>query len=145
MNARLQIENFANIRHADIDLRDINVFIGPQASGKSLILKLMYYFNKVALKFCYPHSIDDKKTDLDTVIKYDFSEYFTLSALGSDGFRVQYIDDNGWISVKRQKDQENITIEHSDSFDVLWNQNVRTSPRDMGVQYVDSLSHFEHI
>jgi len=43
---RLQIRNFLNIKEADIDVGKINLIIGPQASGKSIIAKLLYFFHE---------------------------------------------------------------------------------------------------
>lgn len=40
---RLQIHNFGPIRQADIDVRDITVFLGPQATGKSLCAQTLYF------------------------------------------------------------------------------------------------------
>ena len=42
--SRLTIKNFSCIDSAEIDLDRIVVLIGPQASGKSVISKLMYFF-----------------------------------------------------------------------------------------------------
>ncbi len=38
---KLQIKNLAQITSADIELGDFTVFIGPQASGKSILLQMM--------------------------------------------------------------------------------------------------------
>lgn len=37
---RLEVENFGPIRNADITFGDLTVFVGPQASGKSLLVQL---------------------------------------------------------------------------------------------------------
>ena len=41
---KLIIHNFLTIRSAEIEVRRFNLFIGPQASGKSVIVKLLYFF-----------------------------------------------------------------------------------------------------
>ena len=41
--ARLFIENIGPIKHVNIDLNRVNVFIGPQSSGKSTIAKLISF------------------------------------------------------------------------------------------------------
>ena len=41
---RLKIHNFGPIRDSQIQLNKFMLFIGPQASGKSTIAKLIYYF-----------------------------------------------------------------------------------------------------
>lgn len=43
----LIIKNFAGIHVAEIELRNINIFIGPHASGKSVTLKLIYFFQDI--------------------------------------------------------------------------------------------------
>ena len=40
MGKRLIVKNFGPIKEVDIDLKKINVFIGPQGSGKSTIAKI---------------------------------------------------------------------------------------------------------
>ena len=39
----IKIENIGPIKKVDIDLNKINVFIGPQSSGKSTIAKIISY------------------------------------------------------------------------------------------------------
>ena len=41
MGTRLQIENIGQIRRAEIDFGDLTVFVGPQATGKSIVLQLL--------------------------------------------------------------------------------------------------------
>ena len=40
----LSIRNFAGLRDVSFPLRPVTVFIGPQATGKSVIAKLLYFF-----------------------------------------------------------------------------------------------------
>jgi predicted ATPase len=44
MQSRLIVKNFGPIDYVDLDLRNVNVFIGPQASGKSALAKLYTIF-----------------------------------------------------------------------------------------------------
>src|SRR5262249_20183599 len=50
MQSRLIVKNFGPIKSVDLDLRNVNVFIGPQASGKSALAKL-YTICKATRKF----------------------------------------------------------------------------------------------
>lgn len=43
----LQIKNFGPIRQADIEVRDITVFLGPQATGKSLAAQVLYFMRGI--------------------------------------------------------------------------------------------------
>ena len=40
----LKVTNFGPVRNIDIELRDINIFIGEQSIGKSTIAKLITIF-----------------------------------------------------------------------------------------------------
>ena len=46
MSEYLKIRNFLVVKDAEVELKKINVIIGPQANGKSLIAKLI---------LSYPH------------------------------------------------------------------------------------------
>ena len=59
MGKRLIVNNFGPIREVDIDLKKINVFIGPQGSGKSTIAKI--------ISFC---SWLDKRISDDAKVQY---------------------------------------------------------------------------
>lgn len=46
MNERLEIDHFGPIEKAAIDLRDLTVFVGPQATGKSLASQSLYFLRR---------------------------------------------------------------------------------------------------
>lgn len=48
---RIEIENFGPIKHVAFDIKDYTIFIGPQASGKSTIAKLVYFFRSFKSDF----------------------------------------------------------------------------------------------
>ncbi len=51
---RLIVKNFAGIKEAELEFKDITVLIGPQAEGKSVIAKLMYVMMEmIQLKVLY--------------------------------------------------------------------------------------------
>lgn len=47
MEQRIVIRNFGPIKEIDLPIRDLTILIGPNASGKSLVGKLVYYFQTV--------------------------------------------------------------------------------------------------
>ena len=47
MGAILHIKNFGPIKEAEIDVKEFLVLTGLQASGKSTIVKLIYYFMSI--------------------------------------------------------------------------------------------------
>src|SRR5689334_18913784 len=40
-NATLTIQNFAQLEHVELPLADLVILVGPQATGKSLVLELL--------------------------------------------------------------------------------------------------------
>ena len=48
---KLIIKNFRQIPYAEIDIAKFTIFIGPQASGKSTIAKLIYFFKSLQTYF----------------------------------------------------------------------------------------------
>ena len=57
MESKLIVKNFGPINNVELDLRNVNVFIGPQASGKSALAKLYTIF-KAPRKFFYKSDLD---------------------------------------------------------------------------------------
>jgi AAA15 family ATPase/GTPase len=47
MQEKIVVENFGGITEAEINLKKINIFIGPQASGKSVLAKLIYFLTQI--------------------------------------------------------------------------------------------------
>ena len=72
MKSKLIIKNFGPIEHADLELKSVNVFIGPQASGKSTIAKLYTICNSPRLY----HNIDEKKNHFYSINNTDDLELF---------------------------------------------------------------------
>ena len=44
---RIEVKNFGPLKDITLDIKDYMVFIGPQASGKSTLAKLIYFFLKL--------------------------------------------------------------------------------------------------
>src|SRR5688500_17798789 len=47
MAETLEIQNFAGIKSANVELKAFNILIGPQSAGKSVIAKLFFCFKKL--------------------------------------------------------------------------------------------------
>ncbi len=58
---QLIVKNFFTLKDIDIELSKYNVFIGEQASGKSLITKLLYFFREVFTTYIpsYPQDLHE--------------------------------------------------------------------------------------
>lgn len=88
--ATLRISNFLGLKKVEIDLKRINVFIGPQAQGKSVISKLIYFFKEL------PSSIMDAaiegkdKRQFDSACKDKFLGIFPLYVWEGTPFLIHY-------------------------------------------------------
>jgi predicted ATPase len=88
MKRKLVVKNFANIKEAVYEPKKFNVIIGEQATGKSLLVKLDYFFNEV-IEFIFTPGflLDDIKIEY---IKSIFFEYFNEDILNNFEFEITY-------------------------------------------------------
>lgn len=97
---KLVISNFLCIEHAEIEIKKINLFIGPQAQGKSLISKLIYFFKE------YPSTIIEAvehgafiKEEFDQFVLGKFIKIFPKYTWVDSSFRVAYECDHFSVSI----------------------------------------------
>lgn len=109
---RIRIKNFLTIEEASIDVRPICILIGPQASGKSVIAKLLFFCRegvKTTLRSSVEreHSFDEFKNSLSKV----FGSYFKRDYWDGEPFNVQYEFGDYSIGLRRtKKSNGNINI-----------------------------------
>jgi len=88
---RIIINNFSCIDEADIELANLTIIIGPQASGKSVISKLIYFFHEILLNQSRSieemDTLDAYKKDLDE----KFRKWFPQSAWGNERFLIRFV------------------------------------------------------
>ena len=76
MTERLIIRNFAGLEEVDIELGRINIFIGPQASGKSVCAKCLYWFKSFLPDFLFSASKGNDWKSFEKIFLNRFKEYF---------------------------------------------------------------------
>lgn len=117
MMERLLVENFVGIKKLDIELRKINIFIGPQASGKSVCAKLLFYFKEFLLQMISTAENNKGKRDLDSFYSQRFENYFPSESWGNDNFKVKYEVGSNFIEVSRsKKGKSRLAFSYSDSY-----------------------------
>lgn len=65
---KLIVDNFKQITHAEIEIKDFLLLIGPQASGKSTIAKLIYFFKFLQQFYIDLFSIDSPEMSAETLM-----------------------------------------------------------------------------
>lgn len=103
MKETITIKNFGGLKDVTIPLNSINVFIGKQASGKSITAKLLYFF-KGLLDDIRNGVIENKgKSEIDLKIREKFENYFPPNSWSSDKFYLMYKIDNESIEIENSK------------------------------------------
>lgn len=106
---KLKITNFSCIREASIELNRLTIIIGPQASGKSIISKLFYFF--FDLGNLQRAAIEGGK-DFDgfkSLLKKKFTELFPTSAWGDKQFVIWFCVGPHEFKLSRTIYADNIT------------------------------------
>ncbi len=118
---KIEIKDFAGIKDISIEVKQINILIGPQASGKSIIAKLLYYFKNFVVEILNAALNSKTKRDLDETYKQIFYDFFPPSSWGIDNFRMKYSINQEYIEIYRNKnnheDQIQIGLNYSDFYD----------------------------
>ncbi len=104
MSQRLEITNFGPITRASIEIRPALILIGQQASGKSTIAKLIYFFQSLSVEFFsrYYQSSEEgfhMMQDLIIPIREKFYDFFG-STFHLPDFKIVY----------HYKDNRNLTL-----------------------------------
>jgi predicted ATP-dependent endonuclease of OLD family len=99
MSQRLEITNFGPVRKASIEIRPALILIGQQASGKSTVAKLIYFFQSLSAEFFsryYQSSREgvDMAQDLIIPIREKFYDFFGSTFHLPDFEIVYHYEDN---------------------------------------------------
>lgn len=96
------IENFGGLKKMEFELKNINILIGPQASGKSITVKLLYFFKTFTTEIIKSIENGESKRTLDSKQKERFSNYFPKESWPKNNFKIQYISNQTWITIERK-------------------------------------------
>jgi ABC-type cobalamin/Fe3+-siderophores transport system ATPase subunit len=98
---RLIVEEFSCIESASLDLNQLTVLIGPQASGKSVLSKLVYFFysliNDQFLLLQEGQAFPAFRSHIQT----KFREWFPVSAWGKGQFRIEFKSGEYYVRLRR--------------------------------------------
>ena len=96
MKETITIKNFGGLKDVTIPLNSINIFIGKQASGKSVTAKLIYFFRKIFEDMFDGLSENKKQREINDDIKKRFKKYFPIVSWSDESFSIIYKfgDDN---------------------------------------------------
>ena len=121
------VVNFGGITNAKFTIKPITLLIGPQASGKSLIAKVLYYFRSL-FKNIFECAVDG--THKATMLKHQkslFKQYFPPDTWTEGSFKLVYVVKEVSITVSgsQKKGKEKVEIGYSAQIDKLFTDTKR--------------------
>ena len=117
MAEKLTVKNFGGITDLEIEIKRINILIGPQASGKSVCAKLLFYFKNFVWEILLVVVNEQTKRTLDSNYSKKFEEYFPPDSWGKQDFFIRYELANIFIEVSRKKESKGkIVLSYSELF-----------------------------
>lgn len=127
---KLYIESFSCIDSAELWLSRITVLVGPQASGKSVLSKLVFFFNSILQD---QYTLTDEQptvSDLKTHIRTKFEEWFPHTAWGPKKFCIEYTAGDFRIRLTRRvlngKPAANVRVTLSSYFEEQFEEYAKT-------------------
>lgn len=114
---KLHIKDFSCIKSASLEVNPLTLIIGPQASGKSVISKLLYFFTNIIVDYDR-YVIDDLLTfeDFEKRISSIFQEWFPSSAWGPKRFTITFELSEFNVVLTRVAKSDKIKIKFCDDF-----------------------------
>jgi predicted ATPase len=135
---RLKVKNFLIIKECDIDVGRLTLIIGPQASGKSIIAKLIY-FSRQFFSTSYLLSVQNLETkkELEKRGKADFGKYFPKYAWNEQEFEIVYQINETELSLVHRKSKNgklSLKLDYSKNLAIL-HQKLKSAYRKKQAEY----------
>jgi predicted ATPase len=121
---KIIIKNFGPVKDAEIEIKKVLVLIGEQASGKSTIAKLIYFFKGLPNYLLYhfrryiSNNLEKINTDIEQeiidFIKDKFYKFWASSR--SDNFNITYyydFENNRYLEVSSRDDDIYVNFSHN--------------------------------
>jgi len=112
---QIKVKNFLILKDINLNIGRVNIIIGTQASGKSLLAKLLYFFKKI-INDSLIISIKNLETQNELIkrIRNLFEEYFPKYTWKTSSFEIIYIKNKIEIKIYKSKTQREIKVDLSE-------------------------------
>ncbi len=121
MKETISIENFGGLKKISVELKDINLIIGPQASGKSVIAKLLFFFKNFPIEILDAVQNGETKRVLDAKLKSKFITYFPIDSWPKGNFEIAYKTKGNAITIQR-KTSKTVSLTYSENYKNLFDR-----------------------
>ncbi|MCP5175769.1 MAG: AAA family ATPase [Moraxellaceae bacterium] len=135
---RLKVQNFVCLQDVDVELNDITFFIGEQASGKSLLCKLYFYFRRVVPNIFEQLAFNssDSLYDYKSMCIKEFLILFPKKLWNNEQFSIFFGYDNFELYIKAQ---------HGEIVDVYLLDKEFLDAKKIFNQKIDQISNVEDL
>lgn len=123
---QIKVNNFLVIKDATFEISKLNIIIGPQANGKSILVKLSYFFRKLVNNI-FLNTIKDSESHENLILssKALFENYFPSYVWKNTDFSIKYSNEQFTIDI----------INNIDNFDLVFCDNFLKLKNDMENKY----------
>ena len=106
---KLIVENFLTIEKAELEVGRMTVIIGPQASGKSVLAKLVYFFRELLFNQFLSYGEDlewvlgqssDEPDIFYQKAQREFISLFEIDSLPKSEFNISYSVGEVWLQLQ---------------------------------------------
>lgn len=119
---KLRIHSFSCIDEAEFELGRLTILIGPQASGKSVISKLLYYFNSLLTDQFASQEAGQNLKQFKETAKNKFKQLFPPTAWGKKKFHLHFEAGDLQVHLTRHTHQRSLTENLRISFSPFFEQ-----------------------
>ena len=111
---KLQVKKFLILKNSNFDVGKINIIIGSQANGKSILVKLLYLFREtISESFLLSVENNELQSEFLKRIEISFEKYFPKYTWKDKEIEIIYIRDDIEIKIIKTVFQRTIKIELS--------------------------------
>src|SRR5690554_5688506 len=97
----------------EFEFNSINILIGPQGSGKSITVKLLYFFKNFVNEIIKSIENEETKRDLDQKQKETFVNFFPKESWSKEDFLITYNYENTIINIRKVDNK--LSFDYSDN------------------------------
>ena len=115
MTEKIYIDGFAGLNNFEMELNRINVLIGPQASGKSVVAKLVYFSRWFPSYFFSQYEKKYGSTQIDKIAKDELRKMFHPNVF-KQKFEIRYKNSYLDYSISNSSKTDNLKLSGNEHF-----------------------------
>lgn len=138
---RMRVKNFLVLKDIDIEINKINILIGPQAEGKSIIAKLVYLFKYFMMEYRDSIFANTTQANFNKKIIGIFTDIFTPYTWQSTEFEIRYFYNDLEISLiankKLNRKKSSLTLSYSNEIETVFRHLKKEYAKAIKVSAID--------